>query len=170
MGFFVAALLAGCASTVPTKDITVDSASDPKANFSGYRTYAWLGSALIVNDPAGQWEPIGFDADSEIKYLIDRELRKRGMSETTSNPDLVVIFAAGVDMEAFELKIEPKTKIESLVNAPAGGLVVALADAETGYIIWTGLAVADIHATPDAAIAKARLDYAVSKLFKLLPK
>ena len=46
-------LLAGCAS-VPTKDIQVDAQADPKANFSGYKTYAWLGAAAIVNDPYGQ--------------------------------------------------------------------------------------------------------------------
>ena len=37
-------LLSGCAS-VPTKDIQVDAQADPKASFTGHRTYAWLGSA-----------------------------------------------------------------------------------------------------------------------------
>ncbi len=78
-------LLAGCAP-VPTKDIQVDVQSDPKANFSGYTTYTWLGAAEIVNDPYGQWEPPQFDADAEIMFLIDRELRKRGMSENTAGP------------------------------------------------------------------------------------
>ena len=82
----VLTLIAGC-MTVPTKDIKVDAQADPKANFSGYKSYAWLGSAAIVNDAFGQWEPPNFDADAEIKYLIDRELRKRGMSEDSANPD-----------------------------------------------------------------------------------
>ena len=158
-----AVVLTGCVSTSPTKDIQIDSAADPKANFSGYKTYAWLGAATIINDPEGQWEPPGFDADSEITFLINRELRARGMSETTSSPDMIVTFAAGVDMEAMELKVE-------LVEAPLGGLVVALVDAETGFIIWTGLAVADVLETPDLAASKARLDYAVKALFKQLPK
>ena len=165
-----AVVLAGCMSTSPTKDIQIDSAADPKANFSGYKTYDWLGSATIINDPEGQWEPPGFDADSEIIFLINRELRARGMSETTSSPDLIVTFAAGVDMEAMELQVEPKTKIESLVKAPTGGLVIALVDAETGFIIWTGLAMGDVLETPDIATSKARLDYAVKALFKQLPK
>jgi len=165
-----AVVLAGCASTSLTKDIQIDSAADPKVNFNGYKTYAWLGAATIINDPEGQWEPPGFDADSEIMFLINRELRARGMSETTSNPDLIVTFAAGVDMEAMELKVEPETEIESLVEAPLGGLVVALVDSETGFIIWTGLAVADVLETPDLAASKARLDYAVKALFKQLPK
>jgi len=32
-------LFSGCAS-VPTEDIQVDAQADPKANFSGYKTYA----------------------------------------------------------------------------------------------------------------------------------
>ena len=60
----VVMLLSSCAST-PTKDIAVDVQADPKANFSGYKTYAWLGAAAIINDPHGQWEPPTFDADAD---------------------------------------------------------------------------------------------------------
>lgn len=162
-------LLAGCAS-VPTKDITVDAQADPKANFSGYKSYAWLGAAAIINDPYGQWEPPNFDADAEIKYLIDRELRKRGMLQNSADPDLIVAFAAGINMAALELKVDPKTKINNLENAPRGGLLIALVDSESGFAIWIGVATADIQKQPDARTVKARLDYAVTQLFRKLPK
>ena len=71
----VLTLIAGC-SSVPTKDIQIDAQTDPKANMSGYNTYAWLATAAILNDPNGQWEPLQFDADSEVKFLIDGELRE----------------------------------------------------------------------------------------------
>jgi len=63
MFFFaaVAMLMLGC-SMVQTSDIKVDAQADPKANFSGYKSYTWLGSAVILNDTYGQWEPKGFDA------------------------------------------------------------------------------------------------------------
>lgn len=51
-------LVAGCAST-PTQDIKVDAQADPKARFSGYKTYAWLGSARLIADEDGVWEPPG---------------------------------------------------------------------------------------------------------------
>ena len=91
----VVMLLSSCAPT-PTKDIVVDVQADPKANLNGYKTYAWFGAAAIVSDRYGQWEPPAFDADAEIKYLIDRELRKRGMSQSSPlvNPDVIVAFAA----------------------------------------------------------------------------
>ena len=167
----VVMLFSGCAST-PTKDIAVAAQADPKANFSGYKTYTWLGAAAIVSDYNGQWEPPAFDADAEIKYLIDRELRKRGMSQSSPfvNPDLIVAFAAGIDMDALELKMDPESKIEALVNVPRGGLVIALVDGESGFVIWMGVATAEIQQSPDAKTVKARLDYAVTQLFRKLPK
>jgi uncharacterized protein YceK len=161
--------LAGCA-TVPTKDIQVDAQADPRANFSGYKTYAWLGAAAIVNDPYGQWEPPAFDADAEIEFLINRELRKRGMSENTTDPDLVVAYAAGIDMEALGLRVDPGTEMELVDNMPQGGLLVVLIDSQSGFVVWAGVATAEIQESPDPKTVKARLDYAVTRLFGKLPK
>jgi hypothetical protein len=162
-------LFSGCAA-VPTKDIRTDAQADPKTNFSGYKTYAWLGTAAILNDPYGQWKIPSFDATAEIKYLIDRELRKRGMSESYSNPDLIVVFAAGVDMENLKLKVDPATKMNMLSNVPAAGLVVALVDSQSGFTKWVGVATGEIQKNPDTRMAKGRLDYAVTEMFKKLPK
>ena len=162
-------LLSGC-SSIPTKDIAVAAQADPKANFSGYKTYTWLGSAAILNDAYGQWEPPEFDADSEIKYLIDRELRERGMLESSVAPDVIVAFAAGINMDALELKVDPKTKMEALAQVPRGGLVIALVDGESGFVIWRGVAIADVQKQPDTKTSKARLDYAVTQLLRKLPK
>ena len=162
-------LFAGCA-TIPAKDIQIDAQADPKANFSAYKTYAWLGAAAIVNDPRGQWEPPSFDADAEIMFLIDNELRKRGMSETTTDPDLVVAYAAGIDMEALGLKVDPETKMDVVKNVPQGGIVTVLIDSQSGFVIWVGVATGEVQENPDAQTAKARLDYAVTQMFKRLPK
>ena len=162
-------LLAGC-SSVPTKDIQVETQANPKVNFSGYTTYAWLGSAAILRDPSGQWEPPAFDADTEIRHLIDRELRKRGMSETTDNPDMMVTFAVGVDMAAQKIKVDPKTKMEVLEDVPAGGLLVIFIDPSSGYVTWAGAATAKLMEKPDTEMSKARLDYVVTKMLKDLPK
>jgi len=161
-------LVSGCAS-LPTKDIQVKGHADPKANMSGYQTYTWSASTAIINDTYGQWEPQPFDADTEIKVLIDRELRKRGLSERSVDPDVLVSFAAGIDMDARELQLNPKGSLEAM-NVPRGGLVLMLIDAHTGYIILKGVATADVQVHPEVETAKARLDYAVTKIFKLLPK
>lgn len=167
--FILSVFIAGCAS-VPTADIKVDAEADPKANFSGFKTYTWLGSAAIVNDSMGQWEPPPLDADAEIKYLLNRELRDRGMSENSAAPDLIVAFAAGIDMDALGFKLNPETDINMLKNVPKGGLVVILVDNRSGFIVWVGIAKADIQQNADVTIVKARLDYAVRQMMKKLPK
>jgi len=147
----------------------VETDSDPKANLSGYTSYAWLGAAAIVFDEKGQWEPPQFDADAEIKFLIDRELRHRGMTEDSVNPDLVIAYAAGIDMDSMDIKIDPESGIEALENAPIGALTVIMIDAETGLAIWAGIATADIQENPTPEATKARLDFAVSEMFSKLP-
>ena len=161
-------LVAGCATNV-TKDIIVDTEVDPKANFKGYTTYAWQSSAAIVYDPEGKWEPPGFDADAEIKFLIDRELTKRGMTEDSANPDMTVIFAAGIDMSSMEIDIDPESNLTMLENVPLGALVVILKDTNTGLVIWGGWATAEIQENPGQETIKKRLEYAVTQMFKQLP-
>ena len=160
-------VLAGCASV--TKDIKVDTEVDPKANLSGYKTYAWLGSAQVVVDTIGKWEPPGFDADAELKWLIDRELRARNIHPVDRDPDMLVAFAAGVDMDALELKVDPDTKQQMLDNVPKGALAVVLIDAATGKPLWVGVATGDIQETPTDEIVRKRLDYAVKEMFERLP-
>ena len=157
-------------TTAPTKDIQVDAEADPKASFSGYKTYAWFASAQIVFDPEGQWEPRNVDIDAEVQSIINSKLRKRGMAEVSTNPDMLVAYAAGVDMTTLGLKENPQTGEKLLENIPGAALVVALIDADTGYVIWIGEAVGEVQEQADEATVRARIDYAISEMFRLLPK
>jgi hypothetical protein len=160
--------LTACATT-PTSDIKVQAETAAGADIKAYKTYAWLAAAKIVNDPSGRWEPPQFDADAEIKWLIDREMRARGISEVSSYPDMFVAFVAGVDMAQLELKEDPKTKIEVLKNTPKGALVVLFVDGATGNTAWAASAVGEVKSDRPIDEAKARLDYAVTQMFQKLP-
>ena len=160
--------IAGCA-TFPKDDIKVDAATDAKANMVGYKAYGWLSTIGVINDQDGLWEPPQFDADSELKYQINAALRKRGLTETRNNPDLLVTFALGADMAALKLKVDPKTKISSLENVPQAGIVVALIDAQSGFVVWAGVATGEIR-NLDTKTARERLDYVVQAMFDKLPE
>jgi len=170
MTIAVSMLFVTACAMVRTDDIQIRAEVDSRVNFSGYKTYAWLGSAAILNDPNGQWEPPSFDADSEIKFLIDRELRKRGMNESNAQPDMIIAFALGVDMDSLELKVDRETKIEMLENVPKGALIVVAVDSSTGFVIWMGEAIANVQSQISTEEAKKRLDYAVTNLIAKMPK
>ena len=162
-------MLSACA-TIPTGDIKIDADADKKVNFSGYKNYSWFAAAGILRDPEGKWEPPGFDADAEIKLLVDRELRKRGMTETSANPDFLVAYVVGIDMTALKLKENPDTQLTTLENIPKGGLILLLVDPQTASAIWAAVATAELNEEMDIETRKKRLDYAVTKMIKQLPK
>lgn len=162
---FILTLSSGCASNI-TKDIIVESEADPKVNFDGYKTYTWLGSAAIVYDPEGRWEPPQFDADAEIQFLINRELRGRGISEDSANPDIVVAYAAGIDMESMDIKFDPDSELVRYENVPLGSLTVILIDANSQLAIWGGSATAEIQRDATPEVQKKRLEFAIKQMFK----
>ena len=75
-------------------------------------------------------------------------------------------FAAGVDMTSLELKEDPESKKEVLTNVPKAALVIALIDAKTGYTVWLGFAEGDVQEQQTIENIRARIDYAVTEIFK----
>lgn len=152
--------------TTLTSDIEVETHTNPDINYHAYNTYAWAGSAQIVFDPVGQWEQPTLDTDEEVRFVINRELRGRNINQVDKDPDLLVVFAAGVDMTVLELKENPDADTEVLTNVPKTALVIALIDADTGYLAWLGYATADVQEQQTIENIRRRIDYAVSQIFK----
>ena len=157
-------LTSSCATL--TEDINVETHVNPDIDFNTFRSYAWVGSAQIVFDPVGQWEQPTLDTDEEVKFNINRELRGKGLFEVQSDPDLLVAFAAGIDMAFLELKEDPQSKKAVLTNVPKAALLIALIDADTGYTVWLGFAEGDVQEQQTIENIRTRIDYAVSEIFK----
>ena len=162
--FITIFLTSSCATL--TSDIEVESHANPDVNYDSYKTYAWAGSAQIIFDPVGQWEQPTLDMDEEVKFVINRELRNYGIYPVEKNPDLLVGFAAGIDTAALELKEDPNSDKKVLTNVPKAALLIALIDANTGYVVWLGFAVGDVQKQQSVENIRARIDYAVSEIFK----
>jgi hypothetical protein len=157
-------ILSSCATL--TSDIEIETHANPTIDYDVYKTYAWAGSAQIVFDPIGQWEQPTLDTDEEVRFDINRELHNRGIIQVEHDPDLLVAFAAGVDTTVMELKEDPATKEKILTNVPKAALVIALIDAKTGYVVWLGYATAEVQKQQTIENIRARIDYAVSHIFK----
>ena len=162
--------LSACTSMqTSSSDIKFETEIDSKANFKGYNSYQWMGSATFVNDPLNQWAAPGFDVNAEIKFLIDNELRSKGMTEAAQKSDVIIGYAIGLNMTNIEYKENPNKSFKTLEAAPKGTLRILMVDALTGVVIWVGSAKADIQSnTGDAA--KSRLKYAISSMLNSLPK
>ncbi len=162
------ASLAAC-STVPTKDIEIETQADPTVNFAGYQTYGLLASTGMIRDGAGRWTAPPFNVAARIEYLIDQQLGKRGIQKNDANPGLLVVYGIGVDMDNLDLQTDEKTDELRLENVPAGALLIVLVDPQTGPV-WVGAASADIQEGADEKTQQGRIDYAVNQMFKELPK
>ena len=169
--FIVAALTAlGACSTVPTKDIEIVTNADQTVNFGAFQTYGWLASTGLIRDAEGRWSGAPFNIGERIQYLVDQEFGKRGIQLNNADPELLVIYGIGVDMDNLDLKTDEKTDYLTATNVPAGSLLIVLVDARTGYTVWVASAEADIQDNPDEETMKKRLEYAVSNMFKELPQ
>ena len=163
---FLAATIVASSCATLTGDIVVETHAKPDVNYNAYKTYAWAGSAQIVFDPIGQWEQPTLDMDEEVRFVINRELRARNINQVEQQPDLFVAFAAGVDTTVLELKDDPDSDKKVLTNIPKAALVIALIDARTGFAVWLGYAEADVQPQQTIENIRARIDYAVSEIFK----
>jgi hypothetical protein len=156
----------GCSSQ--HKDITIETEANPWADFAGYQTYAWGAAAAAVRDPEREWTPPDLNLGAEIKFLTDRELRARGMTKVVESPDVLAMYAVGVDMMALNVVIEEEA--ERWEKVPQGGVLIILADAATRQVVWAGSAVADLMEEPTVESTKERLDYAITTMFKRMPR
>ena len=153
------------------KDIKVAAESETGFSMTNYETYAWLGSAQIMHDELGQWEPPEeIDADVEIRSLIDKRMTKQKMKIDESNPDLIIGYAAGIDLGVMVATEDLKSGAIDIKQTPKGALLILFIDARTGDLVWLGQATANVKIKPKKGQAKRRLNYAVKEMFKLLPE
>jgi hypothetical protein len=174
----LALLLSACA-TDKGAEIKVETLVDPKANLSGYKSYAWLDQAGAIMDPQQAWVPVGFDVMQELQYLTDQQLRERGFEfanprtdapAAAAEPDLLASFLIVVDMEAQKEELQKRYgDAADLTNLHEGGLVIALIDPDSGKAVWAGTALGQVKPNRTDAEAKERLKLAVAKIFETFP-
>jgi hypothetical protein len=164
-----AALCLSCSST-PTSDIRVHSAADAKSNIAAYKAYAWDTNAGLYRDQTGMWAPKDIDAQAEVKFLVDKKLRERGMTEVQQSPELLVLTLIVADVKQLEeIKAKGGEAATHLDPVGKGALLLELVDAKTAKTVWLGAAEGEIRWSNSVEVSKERLAYAVDKLFDQLP-
>ena len=103
---------------------------------------------------------------NEINAIINEELKKKGKKAVEKNPEFYVAYSAGIDKEAIESKLE-KADRERVHAIPKAAIVLMLADAKSGKLLWMTSAEGDATKLPPEQKQK-RIQYAIRKMLQSL--
>jgi Domain of unknown function (DUF4136) len=165
----MAAGLALLAAPAAAQKVTYDF--DKEANFSAFRTYAWV-RGTDLNDELNH---------KRIVHAVDTQLAARGLTavDAGAGPDVLVAYHAsfGRDLQVsgfssgwggyrFGPARSGSARVDQILT---GTLVVDVVDAKTGTIVWRGIASKDIDANASPEKREKNINKTAEKLFKNYP-
>lgn len=157
------ALTLGC-SKASTSDIQTQFVSAPTFDPSKYKSFGWATGAVVSKDPHMAWSDNELDFFEETKFLIDENLRGRGLT-VSSEPELFVSFLLLNDtQELKEVESKRSGELPKLAGVGQGALLIEFIEARTGETAWLGAVTAETDSSRSTEVKKERLRYAVEQL------
>jgi hypothetical protein len=153
---------------VDVSDIQFMTGRDPKANIAGFKTYAWAAAEAEINDPGSKWTLPDLNIANEIIFLVNRELRGRGMTEVAENPEVLLVASAAVDTEALAALKDADSNLTIIKTIPQSSLLLGFLDPTSHETLWVGAASSELKGSTDNEVVKARLDYAIRNIIKTI--
>lgn len=179
----LAALAAGCSSMEVNYDF------DPKADFSGLKTYSWLDKPQkLTGDPRIDGNTI---LESRIHEAVDRGLAARGFKKVDVDPDFLV---------AYHVSLDKRQSVQTLNNyygyGPGWGygygasyrpgfwtgppdayvyeydegtLILDIVHPGNKALMWRGSAQDEVHFKSTPEKSQTQLDEAVHKMLEHFP-
>lgn len=159
----VTSVFVGC-SKGPTSDIQSQFVAAPDFDASKYKTFGWGAGAVVSKDPLMAWSDNELDFFEETKFLIDENLRHRGLT-VSNEPELFVSFLLLNDVEQLkEVESERAGELPKLAGVGKGALLIEIVDATTGSTAWLGAVTAETDSGRSTDAKKQRLRYAVDQV------
>jgi len=134
-----------------SQQTAVNADYDTSADFSVYKTYAWLDEVLPPDKIPEHLRTAGDITDRRIRSAVDSEMAAKGFSPTTSSPDIVVFYHVGV-----EEKVDVtdwgysyastgrywgwNTRNVDTYEYQEGTLIIDFVDAKSKVLVWRGSA------------------------------
>lgn len=183
-GLFKKALLIGMIGLgISGAKAQVSTHKDPTADFSDYRTFAWVRPDIQVKNPQYNNDLI----TKNIQANVDEILMKKGMSINTKQPDLLLRFHTDTEKQTTRGSFGPTypmigyARIGRMLvpynmgywgggySAPytytEGTLVIDAIDAKTNRLVWQG----SISSALNARKIDKQIEKGVSKIMKRYP-
>lgn len=169
-------MLAGCSST-----INVNYDYDTTTNFGQYRTFDWApdpSSATTPMDANDAAKRSGL-LSNRIQNAVNFELKAKGISQSSNNPDLLAVFHLGV-----QDKIQVTDwgyrysdyywgyggRQMDVYQYQEGRMIIDLVDAETHNLVWRGTGegvVSQYNRSPEEL--QARINEVVNQIMSNYP-
>lgn len=137
--------------------VQVKTSYDHQVDFSQYKTYCWMtGCEFNFTGPSY----LNDDAlRAQLKVAIMDELKKKGLTEDTDNPDLLIGFTIAVEdeqavvyhrAEDSPVYFQPLlVENREVVNYLKGTLIMGMADKKKSQIVWESVAIRYMELNPD---------------------
>ena len=152
---------------------------EKSANFPGFKTYAHKDGTKV-----GQ--PL---IDDRIIAAIDAQLAEKGFTKSESNPDVFVVYHVAFDKQkdistyssGYGGGYGPygwgwgggawagTTSTTQVRDILVGTMVIDLADAKKGQLVWRGMGVKEVNTQANPEKRDKSINNAVQKIFKNYP-
>jgi hypothetical protein len=188
--FVQAALLAGVLVATPAagQKLKIETHTDPAADFSAIRTYAWLPPAPLVKNapdeltnPTLSQEVLG----PHIVEAVDRQLARRGLTPVDQGAaDVLVVYFAAMTVgthrsyvgeyygyvtgwpSPIPSALAPSTSVDIYEQ---GTVVIDMVQRASNRAIWRGSVVTRIHQARKLEERIARINDGTERMFERFP-
>ena len=163
----------GCSSS-----ITVNYDYEPDADFTQYKTYAWLQQPAGVAGSAQSAQQRNTLLDQRIKTAVNDQLGKKGLTLSSDQPDVLMAYYTGVenklDVTDWGYRYGPyyygyPQRDITVYQYQQGTLVVDMIDSRTKELVWRGSAQATLLENPTPEKTQQRINQAVGRMFQKYP-
>ncbi len=158
--------LSACAYT--TKDITTHT-NEHKSYIYKEKTFQFLEVKTQLNDPDNKFQTSGFELGNFVKQTINKELIKHGLKHSSSDADIIVSYGIGINMTAQSFNLFGNKEEGFLTNKPKGALTIIISNKKSHEVLWEAWTNAQ-YKQLETEVAKKRIKYAISELFKEFSK
>lgn len=169
----VGALLGGAALSACGLGITAGADYDPNFDFGRYSSFVWSeADDRAVGDPRIENSPF---FEQRLRAAIAVELSARGIRSGGEGRGLVVQHLATVRSRVDVYEADPRDgdpgasrgEPAQVVQFEEGTMLVDIADAESGAVVWRGWAQFDMtRALTNPDVMAQAIDQAIAKMFE----
>jgi len=163
--FFISFLfLSAC--TYTTEDIRMHEREHETYNYQG-KTYQFL-EKIKVHDPDNKLKIPEFDINNFVKSTISNKLKEIGLKQSTAQADIIISYGIDIDMNASKFNLFGNSKDGFMINKPKSALTIVISNKKNNVILWSAWVNAQ-YKQLETEVAKKRIEYAISELFKKFP-